>query len=101
MKQVLFSLLFSLLFLIPCEASATRDGFWISNKITFGYDQYIFLTQIDLMGHEPMRAKMDWGYIFEPNHFLDIIPRYVLRLPNSDSPQVEHQFGLDFKLTLP
>ena len=27
MKQVLFSLFFSLLFLIPCEAFATRMGF--------------------------------------------------------------------------
>jgi len=101
MKQVLFSLFFSLLFLIPCEALATRDGFWVSNKITFGYDQCIFLTQIDFVGHEPPRAKMDWGYIIEPNDFLDIVPRYVLQLPNSANPQAEHQFGLDLKLTLP
>ena len=101
MKQVLFSLFFSLLFLIPCEAFATRDGFWVSNKLTFGYDQCIFLTQIDLVRHEPPRAKMEGGYIFEPNEFLDVVPRYVLRLPNSTNPQVEHQFGLDFKLTLP
>ena len=98
MKQLLF-IVGVLLLLIPHEAHA-RDGFWVSNKLAFGYAQVYAALQIDVFQLEPPRTRVEVGYIFEVHDNLNVVPRYQLQLPQGPR-ALEHILGLDLKLTFP
>jgi len=99
MKNIIAIMLVVGSLFITLDAYA-REGFWASNKLTIGYDQAYIATQVDVFQFEPVRTRVELGYIFEPYNNLDIVPRYILQLPRGEN-RFEHIFGLTLKLTFP
>ncbi len=97
MKKILVVLSIVGCTLMSSDARA-RDGLWVSNKLTIGYDQAYVSTQVDIFQFESPRHRVELGYIFEPLDNLDIVPRYILQLPRREG-RLEHIFGLSLKLT--
>ena len=97
MKKILAVLSIVGCTLISSNAYA-RNGLWISNKLTIGYNQAYISTQVDIFQFQSPRHRIELGYIFEPLENLDIVPRYILQLPRQES-ALEHIFGISLKLT--
>jgi len=77
-----------------------RDGLWISNKLTVGYNQIYIASQIDILRQEPVRVRIEHGYIFDPHDNIELVPRYILQIPTPGR-RLEHIIGIDLKLRFP
>ena len=92
-----------MVFVMPVNSALAREGFWVSNKLTIGFNNTYIAIQSDVFRNQPSRLQLELGHAFEVHDNLEIVPRYILRLPKltTPAPPLEHIIGLSLKLTYP